>query len=175
MKIAIISFSYTGNNSRLAECVARQLSAEHIKILPQNSVTFGTIAMDMIFNRTPKVHPAPDILSKYDLMLFFAPVWMGHVASPIRQYLKYLKSNQKQYAFLSISGGADGANTKLLNDLVKRTGTKPIFIVDHHIKDLLSSDTVSTRKDTSDYLINEAEVNRLSELTMKEIKKFTSP
>ena len=172
MNIAIISFSYTGNNVALAECVARKLTVKHIKVSVQKPVTIAGVAMDMIFAQIPKVQPTPDILRQYDLILFFGPVWMGQVASPFRAYLNFLKTNPKQYGFLSISGGADGENPKLSGELYKRTGIQPVIMLDQHIKNLLPSSTIPMRKDTSAYKISEMEANRLSDIAIKEINKF---
>ncbi len=133
MNIAIISYSYTGNNTALAECVARDLSAKHIKVSVPQPFTMGTIVMDMLFSRIPKVTPPPEILGQYDLVLLFGPVWMGHAASPLRAYLKYLKQKSLPYGFLSISGGADGGNPKLPAELLKRTGRAPAILLDLHI------------------------------------------
>lgn len=80
MKILAISYSLTGNNEALAKSVARELAAEHLKITEPKSRTIGSIVIDMIFNRTPQVQPMPDRLGHYDLILFFAPIWMGQVA-----------------------------------------------------------------------------------------------
>lgn len=173
MKIAVVSYSYTGNNDRLATCVARDLSAEHIKVTTQKPMTMGNIVLDMVLNRMPKVHPSPDALKPYDLILFFAPVWMGHIASPLRPYLHTFKLNtSKAYGFFSISGGADGDNPKLLAELLKRTGTKPAVMLDQHIKDFIHQNLKPTRKDTSSYKISETEASRLSTVAIKEINKF---
>lgn len=172
MNIAVISYSYTGNNDMLAEFVAKGLSAKHIKITAQRPVTMRTIIMDMLFARTPEVRPATDVITQYDLILFCTPVWMGHVASPIRAFLRYLKSNPQAYGFLSISGGADGENSALHKELLKRTGKKPVILLDQHIKTLISKGSKPTRNDTSEYKISEAEAKRLSAAAIKEINRL---
>lgn len=173
MNIAIVSYSYTGNNEMFAACVAKDLSATHIKITTQKPMTMGSIILDMVFTRTPKVQPVPDSLKQYDLVLFFAPVWMGHIASPLRTYWDYLKSNPQAHGFFSISGGADGENPKLLAELLKRTGTKPAIMLDQHIKDFIPQNSKTTRNDTSAYKISETEAGYLSSIAIKEINKLT--
>lgn len=172
MKIAVVSYSHTGNNNRLATCVARDLSAVHVKINTQKPITMGSIILDMIFNRTPKVHPDPEVLKQYDLILFFTPVWMGRIASPLRAYLHALKLTPKAYGFLSISGGADGENPKLLAELINRTGMKPAILLDQHIKDCIHQNRRPTRKDTSAYKISETEASSLSTIAITEINKL---
>ncbi|MDF1495343.1 flavodoxin family protein [Caproiciproducens sp. CPB-2] len=171
MNIAVVSYSYTGNNEALAESVAKELMAKHIKVSVKKPITMGSIVMDMLFSRTPKVLPAPDILRQYDFILFFGPVWMGQAASPLRAYLDDLKQNPKPYGFLSISGGADGGNPKLSNELLRRTGKQPSILIDQHIAELISPDNPTSRKETSAYRINKNDVNRLTKAAVERIRQ----
>jgi flavodoxin len=170
MKTIVISYSLTGNNSDLAKSVAGGFAAEHIKITEPKPRTMGTIVLDMIFKRTPKVQPIPNSLSNYDLILFFGPVWIGQVATPLRAYLKQLQKNPCPYAFISISGGADGPNLKLEGELQKRAGQKPIAVIDLHIADLLPIEPKPTRKVTSAYRVNSGEIKKLTDTIMKTMR-----
>ncbi len=171
MKMVVISYSFTGNNEALAERIAKEFKVEHIKIKEPKPRTNGAIAKDMLFNRTPQVQPTPERLENYDLILFLGPVWMGHVASPLRAYLKYLKTNPHRYAFISISGGADGPNLKLADELKKRVGKEPIALIDLHIADLLPSDPKPTRKDTSAYRLNDEDIRSLTNKIVKTLQE----
>ncbi|WNS45237.1 hypothetical protein [Paenibacillus sp. MMS20-IR301] len=175
MKIAIVSYSFTGNNDKFAASLASELPATHIRITTQKPFAMKSIVLDMIFSRTPKVHPHPDSLQQYDLILFVAPVWMGNVASPVRAYLHALQSKRQAYGLLSISGGADGENPKLMAELLKRTGASPAIVLDQHIKDYITLDSPPTRQDTSAYKISDTDAVRLSENAIKEIKKLIAP
>lgn len=171
MSVTVISYSFTGNNEALAGSVAKELSAKHIRIDEPKSRTMGTITMDMIFNRTPQVQPAPEQLGQYDFILFFGPVWMGHVAAPLRAYLKYLKTHPHKYGFLSISGGADGANPKLPEEFRKRTGAAPDVLIDLHITDLLpDKKNAATRKETSAYLLKPEDLEQLTGTIMEALR-----
>lgn len=173
MNIAVISYSYTGNNEVLANNVAKQLSAEHILLSESKPRTIGSIALDMFFkSRIPQVKPAPDRMKKYDLILFIGPVWMGQVAAPFRTYLKELVVHPKRYGFISLSGGADSTNPKLAGELKKRTGANPAVLIDLHIADLLPTAPKPTRKDTSAYRLNEGEAIKLTSAIMKELGKI---
>ena len=134
----------------------------------------GSIILDLIFNRTPQVQPTPDRLEKYDLILFFGPIWIGQVATPLRAYLKHLKTNLRRYAFISISGGADGPNLKLTGELKKRAGKEPIALIDLHIADLLPSDPKPVRKDTSAYQINNGDIKKLTNTIVKTVRETIS-
>ncbi len=170
MKIVVISYSYTGNNEALADSVAKELSAEHIRISERKIRTMGVIIMDMIFKRSPQVQPSPDSIKKYDLILFFAPVWMGQVASPLRSYLNYLKAYPHKYGFISISGGADATNPKLMDELKRRTESEPAVLLDLHIVGLIPTDSMPDRKDTSKYRLKEGDVGNLTNKVLKSLK-----
>ncbi|OBZ15035.1 hypothetical protein A8L34_14265 [Bacillus sp. FJAT-27264] len=169
MDIIVISYSFTGNNEALASNVAKELSAEYIRILESKPRTLGTITLDVIFSRTPLVQPAPDLLGKYDLILFFGPIWMGQVATPLRAYLKYLKTNRHKYGFISISGGADGTNPKVSGELRKRTGIDPAVLIDLHIADLLPPGSIHARKDTSTYRLDDGDIKQLSSTIVEKL------
>lgn len=73
MKITVVSYSMTGNNKALAASIASELSAEHINVSELKKMTNGQVALDMIFNRTPKVSPSPNSLDVIDFIIFVAP------------------------------------------------------------------------------------------------------
>lgn len=161
-KVKVISYSMTGNNDALATGIAAELAAEHIKITEPKPRTNGTIALDMLFGRTPKVSQRLDNVEDNDLVVIVGPVWLGHVAAPIRSCLKQLRGRPVKYAFCSISGGADGPNPKLAGDLTKRVGKAPAAVVDLHIADLLPADPKPTRAMTSAYRLKDADVKTLA-------------
>ncbi|MCK4356593.1 NAD(P)H-dependent oxidoreductase [Candidatus Bipolaricaulota bacterium] len=171
MKMAVISYSLTGNNDALAASIDSAFSAEHIRITESKSRTNGAIALDMLFNRTPKVNPIVDKVEDNDLVIFVGPVWMGQVASPLRAYFKRLKGRLDQYAFVSISGGADGPNPKLAGELKKRVGKEPVAVIDLHIADLLPSDPKPTREDTSSYRLTDEDVRTLADKIVQTLEK----
>lgn len=162
MSIGIYSYSLTGNNEKLAASIAEELSAKHVKIEESKKRTMGTIAFDMLFNRTPEVSVQIDENDRNNLVLFVAPVWMGCVASPVRSCFKKLKNKIDNYAFVSISGGADGPNPKLAKELRKRTGKEPAAVIDLHIADLLPEEPKPERKDTSVYKVSDNDLKKLT-------------
>ncbi len=174
MKIVVISYSLTGNNEALAKNLAEELSADHLIITEPKPRTTLSIVIDLVLNRIPKVQPEPAKLKNYDLILFLAPVWIGNVATPLRAYFKYLKANPHKYAFISISGGADGANLKLAGELKKRVRKQPLALLDFHIADLLPTEPKPTRKDTSNYLINTKDIENLTHTIEKTVREVIS-
>lgn len=171
MKIAVLSYSLTGNNEALARSIAEELTAEHIKITEPATRTMGSIVIDMLLKKTPQVQPSPDKLKDYDLVLVMGPIWMGQIATPLRSYLSYLKTKQLKYAFISISGGADGTNPKLQGELKKRVGREPIALIDLHIADLLPAGSQAVRKDTSAYRLTNEDVKKLTHTAVTAVNK----
>jgi len=170
MKILLVSYSMTGNNETLANGIADELAADRLRITEPGSRTVGKIAFDVMLNRTPKIDQNIDGIENNDLVVFVGPVWMGKAASPLRPCLNHLKGKVCDYAFISISGGADGPNPSLEDDLTKRVGKAPKAVIDLHIADLLPSDPKPQRKDTMKYRLNEPDTKDLTNLAMKALR-----
>jgi len=163
MKKMIVSYSLTGNNDDLAASLAATLGAEHVRITEPKPRTMRTTVLDMLFNRTPKIVMPVEKTDARDLVFFVGPVWMGQIATPFRACFKQLRNKVSRYAFISISGGADGPNPKIAGELKKKLGKEPIALIDLHIADLLSPEPKPTRDDTSAYRITESDVRYLTD------------
>lgn len=171
MKTLVISYSLTGNNDALAVSLTKVLSAEHVKVVELKPRTMFTIFMDMLFNRTPQIMPITAKPADYELVIFVAPVWMGNIATPLRACLKQIKDTSVRYAFVSISGGSAGPNTKLQADLIKRTGKLPAALIDLHITDLLPGNPKPTQKDTAAYRVTSSDVQKLANSVIKQLEE----
>jgi len=166
MKTVVMSYSYTGNNEALAKRIAEELKVEHIRITEPKKRTFGTIAADLIFGRTPQTEPKPQVMSEYDLIIFVAPIWMGQPAFPMRSYLKQLKKHPQKYAFVSINGGSMKGNEGLANAVKSKTGVEAVTAIDLHITDLLPSDPKPTPQVVSEYRLTGQNIENLTKHTV---------
>lgn len=171
MKIGIFSYSLTGNNNKLGEKISRELGFEHIVIKETEERKIGKIILDMLFGRKPKTSPNPEKMNSYDYIIFLSPIWMGKVASPMRNYLSYVKNNGKKYSFFSISGGAMGPNPKIQKELKKRTGKYPDIQKDFQKVDLMNTAKKPTSKETSDYQITEKDIEIIYNQILELLKK----
>jgi len=171
MKAIVVSYSLTGNNEDLAASLAATLGAEHVRITEPKPRTMSTIVLDMVFKRTPKIVMPVERVEAYDLVLFVGPVWMGQIATPFRACFRQLSPKMGKYAYISISGGAEGPNPKLADELKKRLGREPVCLIDLHIADLLPSEPEPTRKDTMGYRIDEGEVERLTDTVVATLNR----
>ena len=153
MRIAIISYSLTGNNDALASNIASELSAEHIRITEPQKRGYGEITLDLLLNRTPEASPAPQVLAQYEGLIFVAPVWMGQPAFPLR-------------------GGSLNPNPQLKNHLIKRTGKEPQVFVDQYISDLLPKDIKADPKAVEAYRLTESDLRQLTAKAVGELRKY---
>jgi len=171
MKMVVLSYSLTGNNEALAKRIAEELNAGHLRITEQKQRTNGTIAADIIFARTPRTKPGPQVMPAYDLIIFVAPVWMGQPAFPVRSYLKQLKKHPQKYAYVSISGGAMNDNPGLPGVLKSRTGIEAAAVVDLHIADLLPPGPKPTAEVTGAYRLTAQDIENLTERAVATLRE----
>jgi hypothetical protein len=171
LKPLVVSYSLTGNNDALAGSIAADLGAEHYTITESKPRTMGTIILDLLLDRTPKVDPPVNKLANEDLVLLVGPVWIGQVATPLRAWLKHLKAVHGRYAFVSISGGADGPNPKLAGELLKRAGREPSALINLLIADLLPPEPKPVRKVTSAYHLSAGDVKSLTRTAVKILRE----
>lgn len=170
MKTLIISYSITGNNDKLASSIAKELSIDHVKITdPKGKITCGII-LKHLTNRTPKVQPSPEIISKYDFIILCGPIWMGMVAAPLRAYFKYIKENSHKYAFVTLCGSAANENKTLEKHIFKKTGKEPEVFVQYSLTDLFQKDSQSDVKDIINYQATDKEIEKVKNMAVKELK-----
>lgn len=154
-----MSYSYTGNNEALAKRISEELKVELISITEPKKRTFGTIVADIIFGRTPRTEPDPQVMSAYDLIIFVAPVWMGQPAFPLRSYLKQLKKHPQKYAYVTISGGN---NPGLPDALKSRTGIEAVAVVNLGIEELLPFEPKPTAQEVSAYKLTAQDIENMT-------------
>lgn len=171
MKVVLVSYSLTGNNDALASSIASELAAEHVRMTESKVRTMGMIALDRLLSRTPRVSPAVENADGYDVAIFVGPVWMGRVAAPLRAYLRHIRRRPVRYAFVSVSGGADGPNLGLAGDLSKRTGRAPAAVIDLHVVDLLPPSPKPTRQNTESYCLTDQDVRNMTETVLKSLRE----
>lgn len=170
MKTLIISYSHTGNNEALATSLALTISADHVRITEQKCRKMGTIVWDIMLKRTPKITMPPVAANAYDVVLFVGPVWMGQVASPFRSCFSQLQDSIGDYGFLAISGGADGPNPKLRDELTERLGHEPLCLIDLHIADLLPPEPALARKDTMAHRLTETQIASVAQTALEKLQ-----
>lgn len=172
MPYIVVSYSLTGNNRRLAQRVAAEMHATHINLTENKQRSIGTSMLDLLLRRIPAVSPLPDSITKAEAVLLVGPVWIGAVATPLRAYMKQLGTMNCAYAYLSISGGADGPNPKIYEELTRWVKRAPDAVIDLHIADLLPAEPKPTKEVTSAYQLTEQDLDQLSKKALQRLQAF---
>ena len=162
MKTLIVYYSYTRNNELLAYELQKRLGCDILKIEESKKRTGLTIALDLLFNRTPRLKEHSLSLNVYSNFIFIAPVWASKIASPLRSFLLTENKYIQTYSFISLCGGVKGQVEKLETELERILGVKPKRIKELWINDLLSDEKKDTIKYTSGYRITPEDVKKFN-------------
>ncbi len=167
MKTVIVSYSLTGNNCALAQNLAEKAGVEHVEVRTLKKFGMGTLLMDIIFKRAPKVEPSPEILDEFENIIFMGPLWMGQAATPLRSYFAYLKGSSKKYSFISVCGGAKDGNQNLEEQFIQRIGYAPEHLLELHTANLVDESVKQDIKATTDYKLTDEDVKLFVNQVMK--------
>lgn len=170
MATVVVSYSRTANNDRLAAQLTKKLGGRHVRVTEPKPRTIGTIALDMMLQRTPSAEADLGRIGTGDFVVFVGPVWMGRPASPLRRSFRTLGPRIESYAFVTVCGGA-GPNPRLVADLTKRMGKAPTLLKELPVAGLLPAQPKPTAAVTSSYLLSDEEANSLAESLMPSLRK----
>lgn len=157
MKITIISYSLTGNNEKIATKISSKIWAEHIKITEPKKRSIMKIIYDLLFNIKPEINEKLENIKENDLIIFFAPIWIGKVASPLRIIFNKHKEEINKYIFVSLSWFL---NPKIEEELNQRLWKKPEKIINICYEDLLKINPKITGKEIIKYKLNEKDFEK---------------
>lgn len=186
MKILIEYYSRTGNNAALAERIAEDLrsmgateggSAHGVTLFPLAERVprkMGGLVADMVFGRKPALQSLPDNVGDYDLVVFLGPVWMFHIAAPLRTAIKAARGRMKRYCWVSVSGGALGPNPGIAKELVKRAGKGLALCLDLNIAQYCEVPAGPSTGDTGEYRLAEhpGDLERLAGIAASAVGKL---
>ncbi|MEE4197296.1 MAG: NAD(P)H-dependent oxidoreductase [Bacteroidales bacterium] len=171
MKTLVISYSYTGNNEKLAKKIAQQLKAELTILKDMKKRTVFTILFDVLFNRIPRMEKTEKQINDYEHLVFVAPVWFGKIASPLRTSFKQIKGMPKNCSLVTLSAGADGKNQNLENEFIKRTGLKPGAVINPLISELFPDGQKPDRKELDAYRLSEKDAATIVKKIINELNQ----
>ncbi len=127
-KILVVYYSDSGNTKKVADYIA---NAKGATVVAVKTDVFGKgfwnymkRAWCSLREKIVPIDPIAEDPSKFDLVVVGAPVWAGHVASPIRSFLAEYSGKISGIAFFVTAGGAgtDGA----LKDMRQISKMEPI-------------------------------------------------
>ncbi|PZQ10832.1 MAG: hypothetical protein DI564_15180 [Rhodanobacter denitrificans] len=108
-KILIVFYSRTGTTGRVAEQLAAALDAPLTAIEEprrrRGLTGYLRSAREAARCALPPILPPTRDPADYDLLVLATPVWVGHVASPMRSFLQGYRSTLRRVAFFCTCGG----------------------------------------------------------------------
>ncbi len=162
MKTLVIYYSFTGNNSKLAQKIAMSINADIKEIKEKKNRTILTILLDVLFNRIPTIKDFDIQFELYENLIFVAPVWFGKIATPLRALFKELNVKIEVYSFVSISAGTNGEkNSNLEKELMQRTGLMPKAVINPLISEILTANPKPSRKQLDAYRLSDTDAHDL--------------
>ncbi|MBI1767193.1 MAG: hypothetical protein HYR67_02325 [Bacteroidetes bacterium] len=155
MKLAIVYYSYSGNNESLAKELRLRFGSDLVKIEEQKKRTSFTILLDLAFGRDAKVRKPKVFLRDYETLIFIAPVWDFKIATPMKSFIKMEREHIRNYAFITVCGGREGQKQKITEQLQYMVGKKPIGVTELEIKSILHPDLKDDAKWVASYKIKD--------------------
>ncbi len=127
MRTLIVYYSLGGTTRKLAEALAKTLSADVAEVrcsrYGRGTIDFLKACYDSLMSRSPEVEVNHALPQTYDLVLVGGPVWAGHIAAPIRTYLSSRRGQFKRMAFFLTSGGV--STNRTLTEMAEIAGATP--------------------------------------------------
>jgi hypothetical protein len=115
MRILIVFYSFTGNNRLLARRLSERLGADVIEVHELHPRTGFMILLDLAFQRSGRILPLGVDPEHFDHVLFLAPLWNRHIATPIRAAMRELAPQMGDYSFVSFCGGDRPQQSETVN------------------------------------------------------------
>lgn len=168
MATIIIYYSYTGNNKHLAEDMQKRLGCDIQEIVETRDRRKLSIFLDIIFRRKAKLEMPEVDFSKYDHIIFAAPIWASGIATPLRTYLKDVWEEFKEYSFMTICLGSEGIEEKVRAQLLNMIGREPKALCILKYNSLLPAEQKNSLKAANEYRITDEDYKTFDE----QIKEF---
>ena len=146
MKTAIIYYSLLGNTKLVVDSIAKQFdSVDKFKIIINTNKRIPLFLLHIwysiktLFALKFCVDTNNINWNEYDLIIIGGPVWFGHAAPPLREFVKEQSFNQNYIALFCSSG--NGLPQKFYTDLKKDLKQQ---ILDSKL--VIKKDQISTSK-----------------------------
>jgi flavodoxin len=158
MKTLVVFYSFSGNNSIVAQELNRRLGGDIYEIKETKGRTGFTILFDLLFNRKPKIKMPPVSPDQYDRVILMAPVWNAKIASPMQSYIRMEKDRLKEYGFLTVCGGRAGQQEKLEKQLLLQAGKVPKLVRQLSINNLVPAERRRSVKNGVSFRVERADL-----------------
>ena len=115
---AVVYFSKTGTTQSVAEAVKHFTNADLFKIETIDSYpedlkeTQAIVKKEMSEGFVRPIKVVDIDLNKYEIIVLASPVWFGHIASPLRSWIKSVKLDGKRILTAVTFGGGGEMETR---------------------------------------------------------------
>jgi flavodoxin len=127
-KALIIFYSNTGNTRRIAEAIAAlgNWPTAEIRDITSRRGAWGNLrcALESVLKIKPRIEFDSPVLSSFDLIIIGTPVWVGHIASPVRSFLAMHHHSLQRVAFFCTCGSTQPGT--VFDQLSEASGKTPI-------------------------------------------------
>lgn len=117
-RILIVYYTFTGNTGGLARSLTATLGEANLDVEqirePRPRRGFGgglRAGFAAMLRRVSPILPPLRRPAEYDAVLLGTPIWMGRVATPVREYLRTQSFGRARLGLFSTSGGPVGLAT----------------------------------------------------------------
>lgn len=151
MKYVVIYYSHTGNNRNLALELQRRLDCDCVEVTEAGRRSRLTILLDVLLSRKPAINWERHDFGAYDKAVLVAPVWAGHIATPLAAFLAREKDRLPGFAFISLCSGVPGQPERIADELHRLTGRLPELVEQLNVNELLPPEHRNKVRYTSAY------------------------
>ena len=140
MRILVVFFSHGAITRQVAEEIALRCGADMEEIRDSRpsvgAFTALRLVWDSLTGATPPIAPAQRDPADYDLVILGTPGSIGHVASPIRSYVRGNAYRFKRVAFFCTEGGRGGRRVFAeLRELCRQRPASTLFLTKRFLAD----------------------------------------
>lgn len=128
MKTLLVVYSRTGTARAVGRQIARAcgIRMHEIKDVRSRKGPLGFLRsiFEAVKARTPAIKPMATDLSAYDLVILGAPVWAGHMATPMRAFIAQNQGHLRRIALFCTMAGS--RSERALREMAEAAGQIPL-------------------------------------------------
>jgi menaquinone-dependent protoporphyrinogen IX oxidase len=139
LRTLLVYYSLSGTTKRLALKLAGSLNADLEEIVPVHQLrpgfmTYVRVGWAAVTRSLMPVRPVTHQVGTYDLVIVGGPVWIGHIAAPVRSWLKasgLIATPTTRFAsFVTLTGSGPKAAFAELDELAGRPAIARLAITE---------------------------------------------
>ncbi|MFO7890948.1 MAG: flavodoxin domain-containing protein [bacterium] len=163
MKSIVVFYSNRGNNKYLSKKIKEKAGSDIFEILEVKKSSSLGLFMYIILRKKAKLKEANIDLSKYDHVIFAAPIWASGIAMPLLNFIEKEKGKVKSYSFATLCLGTPRVEEKAKKQISTLIGKDPVAITVLKYNDVLPEKEKNTIKASNNYMINDVDYEEFKE------------